>query len=434
MERTRDSIGEWGCVAILSLIGLALSAVARLGFGYPWCTDGNDETFWAVILEARTQGFHYPISGLFFVELLGWLVPQIGLSFSSGISWFGMLSVPALIAVAAVFYRRALPELFWPVFAALALTAYFWAPLIESKPQQWGQWGALICGWLLCRNLVGGRSWVAFALGATTVAFLHILSFGILFAITGWVWLFYLLLGRTSVVAGVRAALCFVPGLAVLLWPNGPYAISVDVILHDHITDANAMRALAGAVVAVALLALVLALRRRSHDAVSVRVVKFGRPIVFWGLLLTSTACLAVQAALLPTHYWQFYDYSSGRFLLSQAGNVLFAVFVLQGAAQLVEDWSKGVLSAAMQHFAALGLATALTAGLALLITLWTIDTNWLLRVMSYLALFAAPLAARSLLLAYRARPRLTSAICGGAALVSVLSSLRWSGLIDCGL
>ncbi len=441
MAGSRETLGvaeRWGLAGLLFALALVV-AIARWGFGYPWCTDGVDEHFWAYILGARAEGVFIPIYGPVFVHLLMWLTPLSGASWPDAIAMLGWLSVPVLAAFGFLFYRHALGRsLAWPVLAALSTTGYFWAPLIESKPQQWGQWSALLAGWMLCRALSGQLRWRWVALAATAVAALHILSFGILVLVSGWCWLILFLLQRVQMRQGLCAAACLLPGLALLLAPFGPYDVAIQVIVENHFVDWGSTLRMAFAVLLAVLVMAVLVTRSRvpitdwlvRRSAAGSSAVL--RVTLFWALLIVCGASLAAQASLLPADYWSFYGYSPWRLLLAQGGNLLFLLLVLNGVVECLERIRFGIGADPLPHFLLLSVATGLSAVLALLITLQTTDSNWLLRVANYGVLFSAPLAALPLRRAFYARPRSTALLIAVTAPLSLLGSLRWSGLIDC--
>lgn len=441
MAGSRETLGvaerRW---LALVLLGLTLIVgVARWGFGYPWCTDGVDEHFWADILGARAEGVFIPISGPVFVYLLMWLTPLSGASWPDAIATLGWLSVPVLAAFGFWFYRHALGKsLAWPVLAALSTTGYFWAPLFESKPQQWGQWSALLASWMMCRALSGQLRWRWVALAATAVAALHILSFGILVLVSGWCWLILFLLQRVPLRQGLSALGSLLPGTALLLAPFGPYDVAIQVIVENHFVDwGSTLRMAAAVLLAVLLLATMVIRSRVAITDWWIRRSVAGSPAVlrltlFWSLLIVCGASLAAQASLLPADYWSFYGHSPGRLLLAQGGNLLFLLLVLNGVVECIERIRFSVRDDPLPHFLLLSVAAGLSAVLALLITLQTTDTNWLLRVANYGVLFAAPLAALPLHRAFFAMPRRMALLIAVAATLSLLGSLRWSGLIDC--
>jgi hypothetical protein len=422
-------------VGAYAIAGLLTAAVIRGVWNYPWCW--NDEGFYVFILEQRELGVIFPISGALYVWLLEFLTPLLHWSYASTVSLLGIVSVPILLLIAARAYRDACGAAAVPaILGVLTLSSYFFAPLLESKPQQWGEFFALAGGLSACRAMRGAGSWWLFSVCAALVSLLHILSFGILVAVCGLVWLQYFLAGTVDGRTGAALARALTPGVAITLLPGGPFAVLIEVLFQNHIVDHKAAWTLVTAMGTAFALSIGSAPRLRPTLAsVGQRLRRAtrshaGGPVVI--VLAGSVVLLGLQALLLPQDYWSLYDRSLPRFLFAQSGNLVFLLLVAGGIARAWVAYGHRPLPEYLADVAALTIATAIVGCVALISTVWMTDTNWLLRVVGYGVLFAAPFAA------YEARELLPHhhtaklVVWLTLATISLLAAVKSSWLMSC--
>ena len=425
--------------AIIAIASLLMAGFARWTYGYPWCASGNDELFWATIVGARSEGFFYPISGAAFV----WFAEHIG----AGLGWLpgptialmGWVSIVPLVLLTFFTYRRWVGERAGLVLLVLATTAYFWTPLIESKPQQWGQPIALLGVWL-CLAVIRRRThWGWLLLCASILAWVHILSFAIMLVVSAWAWLALTLRGRVRVRDGLLAAAAFVPGLVFIIWPGGPYGLAISAVLSDHIQNGTGVLAVLGSIavlVPVSLRALRVPVRSAPVDSADPLPTLCRSLSAYWMSLLAGAivACLAFQAILLPETYWFMYGNSLLQFAVAQSGNVLFLLLTLYGVWLAKAQLEKGSLPEAIDDSLVLVVGCGIIGLLGLGVTVSMLDNNWFLRVAGYTVMFAAPLAAHAASKALMTSPKGVHIALGAASIISLLLAVRWPGLVGCEL
>ena len=416
----------------LATCATALPLILR-ALGYPTCR--TDEHVWAEL--ASLIGDRPPISGPLHPVVLNWLVSQFGLSYAQSLAALGVVTVFVVILMLLLSYRLlAVPRPGYAL-ATLACSSYFWSPLLESRPQQLGQPLVLLAVAITTRALTQPISrpwhWIALAALAILTAVFHILSYGILVALTALLGLLFWVIGMSTKTRVTLAVLLVVSPVIIILWPNGPYQLMIDAIKRDHllvptnqfIAGAVALVfAVAGVIVVVGRITSSLIVKaRRSLNAMPTTALTLG--------MVTALGILALQAFLLPTDAWKPYGNSYVLFSISQLGNLFFLFLLLRGFihfSQLVDSHGEGRYSREMLILAT---SVAALAGAALLASVYLKDTNWMLRVLNYGLLIIAPVASAGL--QGLRRPHLMKWLCALCSVLSILSVLRPPPLYNCG-
>ena len=371
----------------------------RLFFGYPRCQ--NDELNWVQIARSIDSGQDWPVSGPSFIYILRALKEQTQLHYAHLISGLGVFSVftgSLLLIFGFTRLRIAKPGF---TLMALAFSSYFWVPLLEARPQQWGQilvFLGAIAAWLWLHRRGG---WALFPI-LLLVSVSHILSHAIL------VWVCAVLtladyfenrpLNRRHVIL-IAASLL---SLVVYVVPGGPYQTMLIDIQHNHLHRLLYVAPYLGAA-ALGVILLVVALQPRLHwrshwSLATARYVLAHRRTICIGLFLLVLAALSTQALILPAASWLPYGGSPWTFLYFQIGNLAFAALFARG----IFHFLNGILAHEIDMSNSRLLIWALVAfgilaSITLVASFWMLDTNWLLRLLNYAILFAAPIAALSL-------------------------------------
>lgn len=391
----------------LVLAWLALGATLagwglRTWWGYP--LDPSDERNWSAIAAYVASGADWPISGPLHFAATQVLARWLDASPASALALLGVASPPAVLLAYAASYRLVGLTRAWPALLLLCTSTYFWAPLLESRPQQWGQ--ALV---MLCTTL----AWRGFAQTAATPAPLQRqlwLAWCLLFLVTGWVHLLssavvlvlcgVLALGvavfRPDLRRRVRAwALATLPGLWVMVLPDGPYRRTWFDVGHHQLQLDRPGLWLLGLAAAAATWGLLTLARRWAPVALAWGMAQVQAHPRRWGAALAGGALLplAVQASLLPAEAWVLYQGSVAQFALRQLGNLFFLACLVRGLLQVATTPALHSDSA-WQGLAALLAAVGALALVALLGSSVMTFTNWMLRVINYALPLAAPFAA----------------------------------------
>lgn len=433
---------EYGSVGLTMVLALVLAALARAMLGYPPCQ--VDERNWAAIARIVQSGQEWPISGPLHFKTSQLLAAAWSLEPETALALLGMASAPAVVFGLWLAYRwMGLPNP-WQALALLATSSYFWAPLLDSRPQQWGQ-ALLVMGLaLLWRALHEPRPsdprWrLGWAAVAALTAAVHILSFAfLLFAAAAMVLTRSM---RSPAVSGGWALLLsgVVPGLLLILLVPPLYGLMIRDLLDNHLGPRK-VAILAVGLAALGALAYAL---HRARQQVGPKVQRWAqaalsrlaaiRPrVIFSTGLVAAAALLTTQALILPPEAWIPYRGSVALFFGAQAGNLFLLLVLALGVSRLLaissgtNDTPAGRLQPLL--FALCGSFAALcAAGLAA--SFLMLHTNWLLRTLN----FGLPLIVPVASLAFRAAPHRTWLVCLPFAALSYIAAVRPSAVFSCG-
>ena len=429
------SYQSWYASGAAALVFALLAWVLRSSGSYPICN--NDEVNWIGIAHQLDAGARWPVSGPAFIHTVRALSEQLQFTHAQSISIVGVGGVFASMLLLLWGYRKLALAGSTTILAGLALSSYFWAPLMESRPQQWGQmlvFLGVICAWLWLHRQGG---W-AFFLIVPCIAVTHILSHAVLVFVCGMLVIADFLEKRPLTWRHFSMLLLVVASMGVYVWPHGPYA----AMLVD-LEQAQMKRLLlAGPYLAVLPLFAGIALmwvQRRWHwrpswtEAVTTSLER-RRTATGLGLLCIVFTVLAIQAYLLPAQAWLPYGGSMLRFIVFQLGNVMFAVFFVVGIYGLVDGLRTKRFDPVMGRLLIWVLiAFATLALLSIAASWWLLDTNWFLRVLNYGIFFAAIVTAIGIASATKSWPRAaTYALLGVGMAASILAVVRPPQLLGC--
>ncbi len=446
-ERSRFIVSWRKHAPWLALVsgGLLLAWGVRGVGGYPRCP--NDEVAWAAILTELERGVDWPISGPLFVWLAR-LVAQLGdLPPSAALAVLGVLAVPLLLSLLFWADGRLAPLGRGWSLAALATTSYFWAPLLESRPQQWGQFLVLAGSVAFWQAWRGRLPWWPFVAAFLLTALFHLLSLAILFCCVLALWAFFVFVRRErgpATLAQPLLAMCC--ALLLVTMPGGPYQTSLaDIREHHLLWRLSALSVVLGMLFLLALCPLWLLRQRvgrylmRAWDGLVRRVLHeldVQPKRVLGSIAVLTLFFVLAQAWLLPAASWQPYHGSWGVFLVAQSGNLFFLAMLLGGLVEMRRLYITGKAHEQIEITLVLSTAMALLAFVALAGSLAMLHTNWMLRVINYALLVVAPLAALGLQrwVSGSRHPELRGLVALAFCGISLMATLRPAAVFDCAL
>jgi hypothetical protein len=418
------------------LAGLAVVLMARMLLGYPVCK-AEDEHIWSYILDLRDRGLSPPISGPLFVWAAESLGDVLRISHPSSLAVIGASMVPLLVVAMAWAYKHVGAASLPLIGLALACTTYFWAPFMLSRPQQWGQVCFLVGNVMVWRFLKGRSSWGGVTLVFLITSLIHVLSFALLAGTAILIAGLLALRRETSSAAFTKQALSVGIGLTPLVMPGGPYSSLLTEILNRHILFATESLFVAPPLVA-ATVAMSWAARRRlatlvlDVPAAAIQWLDRHSRIFILGIVAGVVLTVIGQAAILNAEAWVPYGNSAALFLLSQLGNVFFLGLTLCGLSVALRQHVEGRSDEGLVAFALFGICSAFLAVVALLGSFVLRDTNWMLRVLNYGVLIAAPFAAIGLRRFQGSFPLQWLAVAVTFAGLSYFSTIRVPFLFNC--
>ncbi|MPM26381.1 hypothetical protein SDC9_72882 [bioreactor metagenome] len=390
----------WIRALLVALIFTTCAISVRYFWGYPRCQ--NDELNWVQIAQQIDGGHDWPISGPSFMFLLRGLSALTEMRYVHLISGLGIFSVflgTVLIVLGYTQLRIARPGI---TLVALALSSYFWVPLLEARPQQWGQihvFIGAITAWLWLHRKNGG--WLFFPILALT-SISHILSHAILVFLCTVLALADYFENRPLTKRHVIVIACTLLSLIVYVLPNGPYQTMLRDIEQNHLRRLLAYAPYIGGIALVTVF-LVMLLKPKLHwrpdwSRKTVEYALAHQNLICASLLLAFFIAMSIQASVLPAAAWLPYNGSVWTFFIFQTGNLIFAVVFISGVFAFLRALLTREIDADHARLLIWSLVAFTTLGIvALTASFWLLDTNWVLRLINYAILFAAPIAALGL-------------------------------------
>lgn len=408
-SRRLDSAAVVALAVFATLVAWAL----REWVGYP--LNPSDERNWVVVAAEVAKGVKWPVSGALHFAATRALADAGGLSHAQALAALGVFSVPLVLLAYGIAYRLMGFAHALPALLLLSTSTYFWAPLLESRPQQWGQALVMLCAVIAWRNLSGpdtgspGRQmvgWLGWGLLFLLTCGIHLLSGPIAFGISGLLAIGHFALYPRHWPRVLLWGLASLPGLLVLVWPTGPYATMLEGLGRNYLTSPTSRLWLLVYLGLVSAFALALAMRTVGPKLARWCLRSIERRPAQWTVFLGLGifAFLALQALMLPKDAWVLYRGSVAIFMVKQAGNLFFLGALLAGTLHIATRPDLHHAPPWAGQIAMLACMAVLAVGALALSTLAQ-DTNWMLRLINYTLPFAAPLAVLGLAQWRRATP-----------------------------
>ncbi len=426
----------WIRALLIALMFTICAITVRYYWGYPRCQ--NDELNWVGIARNIDAGQDWPVSGPSFMYVLRELKALTAIHYPQLLSGLGVFSVfvgTLLIILGYSKLRLARPGI---TLVALALSSYFWVPLLEARPQQWGQiqvFLGAIAAWLWLHRKNGG--WLFFPV-LMLISISHILSHAILAFLCTALTLADYVENRPMTRRHGIVIVSLLLSLVVYVLPNGPYQTMLRDIELNHLRRLMAFAPyLGGALLASMYIVMILKPRLHWRAHWSRQTAEYAlthQRTICTGLLLVFFLAMSAQASVLPDASWKPYGGSIWTFLIFQTGNLVFAAMFVVGLfsflrailAQEIDASNARMLIWSLLAFGVLGLLT-------LVASFWLLDTNWLLRLINYAILFAAPIAAMGLIrIEVLKRYPTLNAIALPLFVVSICQAVRPDGFLGC--
>lgn len=394
----------------------------------------SDERNWIAIAAQVANGVNWPISGPLHFESTQALAAWTEQSHEEALALLGLASVPAVLLAYAASYRLMGFAQAWPPILLLCASPYFWAPLIESRPQQWGQGLVMLCttsAWQLLTQTNNTTRphkmvmWLAWSVLFTLTCWVHLLSGAV-----AWALCLMLCFGLASWKRGAGSevfACCaaMLPGLTVLLLPDGPYQTMWNDILAHHLRFHVASFITPAILIAACGGFFVHPLKKGVSSAAHYLLTCIEAKPIGWAFVLAAGVILpmGVQVILLPSDAWIHYRHAWLAVFPRQLGNLFFLCLFITGLVLIAHNPIQRLRASWSGQMMVLT-CTGTLALLALLTSTVLLHTNWMLRVTYYALPMAAPFAAAGF---YRWRLAAQSkAVLLGIVATLSLASVGW--------
>lgn len=388
---------------VLALCGLGAAWYIRYVLGYP--VGSSDEHNYAVIFQKLGQGIPWPISGPMFVLIIQLLHRTTQFSHEASMWLLGTLVVPVLVFFLYWIYWTAARDIKYALLTMVILfsSSYFLVGVLQSRPQQVGQFLVLAGCLLLHRNLEGKKRLGMFASICALTAYYHILSFAFLMLAALLFLSLRFILRQVTPIQAAKIILALLPGLLIILAPSGAYQMKWVVILRNnpHLMWDQLLAALAMVLIFASLfivwarrystawqVSFQRALRRQHAIPIQLRL----------GVLIAvASLVLSFQYVLLVDGYVTKHAGTISYFFLLQTGNFVFLGLFLWGSLKVMDDHVKQCLPRWIKVFMVFSIIWAIIGLVVLGLTPFVSYKNFLLRLISYAILFAAPIASYGL-------------------------------------
>jgi hypothetical protein len=357
----------------------------------------GDEKAYAKIIEIYQKDSSHPISGPGYIDIITSISRLTSLTFQEASLYLSILiSAAGLLIIYFMYKKQTKDELFSALSIILLITtSYFIYPLIEARPQQLGII-LVFFGSLLFNNCIQSRnakSKILFSIVFLFTFYYHILSFVILSAIVFFLFFWEKLNKKAAFKDIIIPSILFIICSFLYFLPGSPYErnkqdiINTSIGLWSNITLKNS------AIIALATLSLIIIIflflkYLSGFEKEKVKKIKF-----FLLSFVISILALAIQFYLNYKEYLYFYKGSIAYFLFFQVSNIIFGVFYLLGVKDILDNSKK-------QDIFFKGSIILLIIGIIIILPSVFLDSrlnNILIRILNYLTLFAAPIAAISL-------------------------------------
>lgn len=418
-------------VALLALSATLAAWALRTWGAYP--LNPSDERNWIAIAAEVANGVDWPISGPLHFAATQALASWVGVSHADALAILGVTAVPFVLITYVLSYRLLGVSNLWQALLLLSASTYFWAPLLESRPQQWGQALVLLNASIAWRLFSHGSiangiqlllAWAGWGALFLLTCWAHLLSGPIAFGLCGLVAAGCLALQPKRYLGVALWVLASAPGLFILVWPSGPYRAMLN---GTGLSEQVLSVAVWWPAVLMGLCLLLAGIRILGPRLVNTCLCSLEMHPKAWMATLSIgvVTLLALQALMLPAMAWASYQGSLLLFVSRQVGNLFFFCMLLMGLLHVATD-SKLRTAAPWPGLFALLAAMAVLAGLSLALSVVTRDTNWMLRIINYALPIGAPFAGMGWV---RWRLAITSKIMVSAALTAL--SLCAAGGVD---
>lgn len=385
-------------VAMLVLLATLAAGALRTWGGYP--LNPSDERNWIAIAAEVANGVDWPISGPLHFAATQALASWVRISHADALAILGVTAIPFVLITYVLSYRLLGISNLWPALLMLSTSTYFWAPLLESRPQQWGQALVLLnasIAWRLFRHdSIANRTsfllvWAGWGALFLLTCWAHLLSGPIAFGLCGLLAAGCLALHPKRYLGVALWVLASAPGLFILVWPSGPYRAMLN---GTGLSEQVLSVAVWWPAVLTSLCLLLAGIRMLGPRLINTCLCSLEMHPKAWMATLSIgvVALLALQALMLPAMAWASYQGSLLLFMSRQLGNLFFFCMLLMGLFHVATAPKLRTATPWPGLFSLLA-GMAVLAGLSLALSAVTRDTNWMLRIINYTLPIAAPFA-----------------------------------------
>ena len=396
---TRVPFGKKEWVITLLLIGTSLILYIRLIVYDFLIIEPSDEALYVSLIKEVSNGMEPPISGPGFVYLIllinsisGWPIEEITAT-------FGLFIGSVFLLVLYFVYKESMGSREEAVYSCVLIlcTSYLLWPMIEARPQQLGMLLVLIGGYFYHTYLSKGKYLVPLIILCLFTFIFHILSFLILMGLVILLWWFHYLDDRANLKEVIWPAFVLISGVVIFIGPFSIYSsMNKGVIWMLRKSDLNFMQN-SHFLVIILIISILIAVpltRYLKKKKIIVKLRDLGKKHVGKIMLFIIVALiivLTVQFILNNDIHSKKYRGSLLFFILFQLGNIFFGALFLKAYFKSIKD---GRFDDPFFRFASIIMLMGMVS-LFLSLFLPLNFNNWMIRMINYWTVFAAPMASK---------------------------------------
>ncbi len=374
------------------LLGILITFIARYIYSYP--LHPTDELNYIAILNYLENKSDWPISGPGYVMLLQGLQTYSQQSYSYLVPTTAML-ISSIYYCCLYFLYRLLGlnnKDIMGIILILSLCSYFLAPMLEGRPQQLGMlWSLALVVIFIRMKDKKSLIWL-FVSAYVGLLYYHLLSF-LIAAFLIWGLVIRQYLSKKNSFNNMKILLFSTLISTVVLFTTSSYHYMLQNICDFHIASLlkqnNIYYLLLGCgILAIILKYLYITLQIKKDDMMQLEEKYYIYSILTASIILSIVAFIFIWY-ISPTSYLTFYQESIILFFLFQMGNIYFGIGFFYGLYQCLSKTER--LLQLEIFFQSSGILMLLGA-VVVLLSPFLGDKNWIIRVIDYWTLFAAPL------------------------------------------
>lgn len=398
----KNSFGKKEWIITLLLLGATLTLYIRLIVHDLLIVEPSDEALYVSLIRELSNGGNPPISGPGFAYIIllinsisGWPIGEIT-------ALFGLFIGSIFLLVLYLVYKKNLESPEEAAYSCLLIlcTSYFLWPMIEARPQQLGMLMVLIGGTVYYTYLSKRKYLSPLIILCFFTFIFHILSFLVLMGMILLLWWLHYLDDRADFKELIWPAIVLISSAIVFIGPFPIYSsMNGGVIWMLRTSNLNFMQNNVVQVIILLisiLIAIPLTIFLKKKKIID-KLRSFGKkhvgkiiPLFIAALIIVLTA----QFILNMDIYSKKYNGSILFFILFQMGNILFGGLFLKAYFKSIKE---GEIDDPFFRYGSILMLIGIVA-LFLSLFLPINFNNWLIRMINYWTVFAAPMVVRSVM------------------------------------
>jgi len=370
----------------LLAVGVLISYTARFVFQYPYYCP-TDETTYLRIINILLSGEPWPVSGPGFVDLNLLLGSFFGLGINDASLLIGFIVSSIYPLTIFILYRILLKDDMAALFAVLSLimSSYFLAPMLESRPQQIGCLLLTVTVFLLVKKDLDRNKIVLTGAFILITLYYHLLSFLILIGILS----LYLYTEKKPLFKNNKLIFLVLMTFVGIILATilGLYEVMLQDILKNQLNNWPLFLSFLLLIFFLAILLRTPVLYVSDNVISCFESISYRAKVSVVFSLFTMAGF--IQLLYLPEGSLSSFKDSSVNFFTLEFGNAVFGILFVFGFCL-----RKGEIFSSLEIMRKLSFLILIMGFFSLVMSFYMLNSNWMIRMINYWIIFAAPFAA----------------------------------------